>query len=87
MKRCRKCDRDLPHAAFPIQYGRPISPCRECANAANRRKADERRAAFLYRHPRCCICSGPLRRTGNYTCSRACSVKRWNWFGRMKGAA
>lgn len=37
----------------------------------------------VVKRPRCMICPNPLdpKRKG-VTCSRACAVKRWNWFRR-----
>jgi len=47
------------------------------------RRRLERQKARLLRRPRCMICDAPLDpRLRGDTCSRACAVKRWNWFRR-----
>jgi hypothetical protein len=58
--------------------------------AAMRRFRQRRRLEAQFARPRCMICDAPLPygSTGHNlsarTCSRACAVKRWNWFGRVQ---
>ena len=79
MKKCKRCGAVKPLDQFPLQHGCRSSPCKPCCYLARKKERNEKRAKFLFDHPRCCICDRPLRIRGRFTCSRKCAYTRWNW--------
>ena len=56
---------------------------RDAISAKRKQERAERLAAWLYEHPRCCVCNGPLKRLNKVTCSRTCASVRSHWFGSV----